>query len=191
MIDTTKPTESEKVVQKEEEVTASTAGDVTQPIKETDINLKDDDVQAIGKTHGPQNNTPQVASIVKSKGFDDQIAAAQGELAKCPDALDFGATNSDRVGKYFAFANNSNEAVEVRSSVQKILRKLYEDGAYSPGDFSSRLNVEANAVWALIDPSFRSDNNLAVHEDNLLEVKEPQDKNKKSKEAKKSQDKNQ
>lgn len=177
MIDTSKNSQTIKNEQaKDMKVTASTAGPLTQPVREEEMNLRHDDVQVMGKSHAPGNDTPQVAEIVKSEGFDDAMKQAGEQLAKCPDALDFGATNSDRVGKFFAFANNSQEAVQVRSAVQKTLKDLYDQGAYSPGDFASRLGVEANAVWALIDPSFRSDNNLAVHQDNLLDRDEPAQK---------------
>lgn len=81
-------------------------------------------------------------------------------LGSIPDALDFGVQKDVNGNHFHAFTNNTNQAQKAREEIGLILREVYDNGAYSFGDFARRLRVESLSIQALLDEEFKENNNL-------------------------------
>lgn len=135
--------------------------------KTTDTSTEPDKDKADSKDQSADQtdskNDTKKASTPAKKGpvsFDEGMSECSSLLSKIPDALDFSVKKNDAGRHYYSFDNPSEAAQTVRGKITVILKEIYDNGAYSYGQFARPLRVEGVSIQALLDEEFKEQNNL-------------------------------
>lgn len=83
-------------------------------------------------------------------------------LSEVPDALEFSVKKPDGGAHFYSFDNATPEATKVRKQIKAIMKNVYDNGAFSLGQFAEKLRVSTEAMQALLDEEFIENNRIVI-----------------------------
>lgn len=104
--------------------------------------------------------TPEKEQKKAVPSLNQAIAECSAKLVDVPDALDFSVKKTEGGRHFYSFDNVSPEASRARSSIARTLKEVYDNGAYSYGQFSAKLRVPGLSIQAILDEEFIEQNNI-------------------------------